>query len=149
MEIISGSFCKYLGSLLDTKEYLTRRKQLAHISFTNKKNILTSNGISLRMRMRVFNSFVTLIFLYNSELWTLNKKMEKEIDVFQQKMFRRLLKIRWPRKISNEELRKKTQDEQWSTVIKQRRLKWFGHLLRLPDTCPARLAYKEAVRQTK
>ena len=44
---------------------------------------------------------------------------------------------------------KQAQNEQWSTVIKQRRLKWFGHLLRLPDTCPARLAYKEAVRQTK
>ena len=44
---------------------------------------------------------------------------------------------------------KKTQDEQWSTVIKQRKLKWFGHLLRLPDTCLARLAYEEAVRQTK
>ena len=90
----SWKSCKYLGSLLDTKEDLTRRKQLAHISFNNKKNILTSNRISLTMRMRVFNSFVTAIFLYNSELWTLNKKMEKEIDVYQRKMFRRLLKIR-------------------------------------------------------
>src|SRR5437867_7832647 len=62
---------KYLGSLLGTKEDIIRRKQLAMMSYNKCKNILESNKISLKVRIRLFNVYISSIFLYNSELWSL------------------------------------------------------------------------------
>ena len=58
--------------------------------------------------MRIFNVYVASIFFYNSELWTLTKKLENKVDVFQRRLLRRILKIKYPKKISNENLYKKT-----------------------------------------
>ena len=35
----------------------------------------------------------------------------------------------------------------WTIVIQERRLKWFGHMLRLPDNAPARIAFEEATNK--
>ena len=39
------------------------------------------------------------------------------------------------------------QTREWSLTIQERRLKWFGHLLRLPKETPARLAYEEITQK--
>ena len=36
-----------------------------------------------------------------------------------------------------------------SQIVKERRLRWFGHVNRLPDTTPARIALEEATRKVK
>ena len=51
-----------------------------------------------------------------------------------------MLHIKWPQKISNEYLYNKTNQELWSRVVRARRLRWFGHLMRLPEETPARKA---------
>ena len=39
--------------------------------------------------------------------------------------------------------------DEWSKTIKERRLNWYGHLLRLPDNIAARTALREAQRHLK
>jgi hypothetical protein len=141
--------CKYLGSLLGTEEDIKRRKQLAMAAFIQHKHTLTSTKISLKIRTRIFNAYVTSIFLYNSEIWTLSKKMETQIDTFQRNILRKMLNIKWPHKISNEELYTRTNEKEWSAKIRLRRLKWLGHLMRLPEESPARLALQEALEKDK
>ena len=80
---------------------------------------------------------------------TLNNKLEKVIDVFQRKILRKILKFRWPKKISNEKLYHITKTEPWSITIQRRRMKWTGHLLRLPINTPARLSTIEALKPAK
>ena len=87
--------------------------------------------------------------LYNSELWALTSKAQDQIDAFQRKLLRNILQLGWPRKTSNEKLNQITKIEPWSIVIKRRRFRWLGHLLRLPDHTPAKRATKEAFRGTK
>ena len=89
------------------------------------------------------------IFLYNSELWTLTKKLEDTVDIFQRTFLRRILGVTWRDKISNVELLSKTKQNTWSTKIKERRLHWYGHLLRLPSETPAKKALEEAKRPAK
>ena len=72
--------CKYLGTLLDTHEDIKRRKQLANAAFIQYKEILTSKKIELKIRLRLFNAYISSVFLYNSELWTLTKTQENKID---------------------------------------------------------------------
>ena len=141
--------CKYLGSLLDSNEDINRRKQLAMMAYNKLKFILDSKKTSTLLKMRIFSSFIASIFLYNSELWIMNKKIEHKIDVFQRSLLRRALKINWKDKVSNDELYEQSNQDRWSTVIKTRRLHWFGHLMRLPDETPAKLALKESERKIK
>jgi transcription antitermination factor NusG len=141
--------CKYLGSYLGTEKDIKHRKQLSMAAFLKYQSKLQSNKLSLKTRMKMFNTYITSIFLYNSELWTLTKKLENEIDTFQRRLLRKILKIKYPYKISNENLYKRTLEISWSSKITSRRLRWAGHLLRLPHNTPVSIAFKEANKHTK
>ena len=39
--------------------------------------------------------------------------------------------------------------DEWSKIIKERRLKWYGHVLRLPDNTPAKFALREVRKYVK
>ena len=137
---------KYLGSYLDTEKDLNHRKQLCMFSYLKNRNKLESKRLSIKIKMRIFNAFVTSIFLYNSELWITNTKLNNKINVFQRSLLRRILNIRYPKIISNAKLYQITKEKEWSNTIKCRRLKWTGHLMRLPDKTPAKLALEESLK---
>ena len=135
--------CKYLGSFLDTEKDISHRKQMSMLSYNTHQNILQDKKLNLKTKIRIFESYVSSIFLYNSELWTITKKIGNEIDVFQRILLRRMLKIKYPYIITNENLYKCTNMIPWTQIIKRRRLRWTGHLLRLPETTPAKQALHE------
>ena len=141
--------CKYLGSLLDTDEDIKRRKGLAVQAANKLKYILDSKKLGTEIKIRTLNAYIASIFLYNSETWTVKKSNENEIDIFQRKFLRRILNIRWPEKISNNDLYERTKQERWSREIKRRRLSWLGHVLRMSEETPAKLALREAQRKIK
>ena len=89
------------------------------------------------------------MFLYNSEFWTLTKKLEKTIDTSQHRHLRKILGINWQRNITNNELYARTKCEPWSKIMRERRLTWLGHLMRLHPETPARKALKEYLRKVK
>ena len=64
---------------------------------------------------------------------------------------RRLLRqIRWPKTISNIDLYRISKiDTPWSSTIKQRRLNWLGHLMRLPEETSAHKDLEEVKRPEK
>jgi hypothetical protein len=141
--------CKYLGSLLDTEEDIKRRRMLTNDAYNKLKPIFTNRNVSLNMKIKTYNTLLESIFMYNSELWTLGRRLEKQIDVFQRKLLRRITNIKWPKKIRNDDLYKLTQQTPWSVTITARRLKWFGHLCRLPDNAPAKKALEEAQKPVR
>ena len=67
----------------------------------------------------------------------MTERDEDKLDSFQHKCLRKNLKIHWPMKVTNEEVRKRTGSEILSTQIKTRRWRWIGHVLRMkPDSLP-------------
>lgn len=141
--------CKYLGSYLDTETDISRRKILAIQAYNKYKHILESNKIFLSTRKIILNTLVMSIFLYNSELWTLTKKIETSLDIFHRKILKRMLQIFWPKKMSNKRLYEICNEEEVSKTIKRRRLRWTGHLLRLPESTPAKNALQIAGKHCK
>ena len=99
--------------------------------------------------MRVFNACISSVFLYNSELWALTPSIIDKVDSFHRRLLRKALNIKWPRIETNENLYNRTKVEKWSKIIKQRRLSWLGHLPRLDEKTPARIALKESCRKVK
>ena len=71
--------CKYLGTLLDTETDIERRKDLTYIAFNKYRKTLTCINLPLYLRIRLFDVYVTYIFMHNSELWTLTKSQEKKL----------------------------------------------------------------------
>ena len=92
-----------LGSKLDTVKDITRRKGLCSAAWAKYRNLLTSRKLPLLLRVSYFDTFVCSIFLYQCGIWTLDKKLENKIDVFQRVFLRRLVGIYFPKKISNKE----------------------------------------------
>ena len=132
--------CKYLGTLLETEADINRRKGLALDSYKTLDKIFKSRTTSEKTKIKVFEAYISSIFLYNSELWTLTKNLENKIDSFQRKLLRNVLGFHYPKIIKNEDLYKKTKVIAWSNSIRKRRLSWLGHLFRLKEETPARKA---------
>ena len=55
------------------------------------------------------------------------------------------MNIYWKDKVSNEELYNRAEVKEWSSEIKKRRLKWLGHLLRLPKEIPTKQAVHQVI----
>lgn len=134
----------YLGAILTntggTNEDIRRRLGLARITYNKLAPIWNNNQISKRTKFRLFNSNVLSVLLYGSETWKMTKKDEHMVDTFLHKSLRRILKIYWPQRVSNEEVRERAGIEIISVTIKRRRWKWLGHVLRMENTRHAKLA---------
>ena len=79
--------------------------------------------------------------ILNSGVWQLQQKRKLTHSTERQAVH-----VRWPKKISNANLYRKTKVEPWSKTIKRRRLNWLGHLMRMQTDTPARIALKEALQ---
>jgi len=145
--------CKLVGSKLETVNDMENRKKLANFSMSTLKPILSAKESQTDVKLSIFNALIESIFLYNSEIWSLTQTLEKEIDVFQRRLLRKTMGYRytenreyWP---SNDRLYKETKQTPWSVKIAKRRLSFFGHVCRLPETTPVKIALREALRPAK
>ena len=136
--------CKYLGTLLDTG-----RKRLAREAMDKIKFISKDRRLDIDIKMRAFNAYTSSVFLYNSETWTVNKTTADSLDSYHRRLMRNAINIRWPNKISTTELYNRTQQTPWSKTITKRRVRLYGHLMRLPEDTPVRKAMVEYDRPLK
>ena len=122
---------KCLGSYIDTDEDITNRINWAAIAKLRqvRKHPDTPTVKTIR------KSLLEPLFLYNSELWSLTKAREK-VDIMQRKFIRILHSVRLVDRVKNEEVYKRLNTGPWSSVIQKRRLRFFGHIPRLPSETP-------------
>jgi hypothetical protein len=90
--------------------------------------------VSTRTKLRIFNTNVKTVLLYGSETWRTTKHLLYKLQVFINKCLRRILNIRWPERIRNEELLSRTQQVPIEVEIRKRKWMWIGHTLRKPRT---------------
>ena len=74
--------CKLLGSLLDTKEDIKRRKMISINTMKENRHVYNSKYLTLSHKIRHFTVFTDCIFLCNCELWTTTKTINDNIDSF-------------------------------------------------------------------
>ena len=67
------------------------------------------------------------------ECWGVTKGDVRKVDVFHNSCLRKICNIYWPDKITNTELHKKTNSMSMSREIRNHRLRWLGHVLRMPN----------------
>ena len=96
-------------------------------------NVWNENAISLRTKLKIFNSIVISILTYGCESWKGLNEIEKRLRCFESGCLRKLLNIRWFDRVSEEELRRRTGQRSIVEELKKSRWRWYGHVLRMPD----------------
>ena len=84
---------------------------LAKVMFNNKKQLLCSNNLSLKMKKKLIKSYIWGIALYGSETWTLGKNEERAVNAFETWCWRRMFKIKWTYRITNDEVFQRAKEE--------------------------------------
>ena len=131
----------YLGSLISKdnggQKDIKARLGKARCAFAKLQNIWKSNQYTTKTKIRLYNSNVKSILLYGSECWRVVKGDMAKIGAFHNGCLRKICRIFWPNKISNVALYKKTGCNSAVLEMKRRRLRWLGHVLRMPgDSIP-------------
>jgi hypothetical protein len=97
-------------------------------------------NISRTTNLRIFNSNVKSILLYGAETWGTTKTVLQKIQTFYNTCLRRIFNIRWPERITNEELWRLAKQDPIDMQIRRRKWGWIGHTLRKPPSNTTRQA---------
>ena len=89
--------------------------------------------LTTRTKMAVYNACIISTLLYGSESWTTYARQEKRLNSFHLRCLRRILGITWQDKITNTEVLAKAGLPSMFTLLRQRRLRWLGHVRRMED----------------
>ena len=127
----------YLGVTISGDGKIDRdldvRIQRANGAFHQLWKIWNSRTIKTPTKIRIYKAAVISILLYGSEVWNTTKKQMKKFEVFHQRSLRRILKIKWFFHVSNEEVLKRANIRSIETFISAARLRWYGHVVRMPE----------------
>ena len=87
--------------------------------------------ISQDLKFMLIKCFIYSVFTYGCETQTLTRDMENKMNAFEMWIFRKVAKIKWSDRISNEEVCKKFNAEKSLLKdIMRRKLSYFGHIKR-------------------
>nr|KAG5693522.1 hypothetical protein BaRGS_006224 [Batillaria attramentaria] len=128
----------YLGSVVSkdggTDEDIKSRTNKARHAFRTLRPIWRSTALSLRNKIRIFNSNVKSVLLYGSETWRTTKTGSHRLQTFINRCLRNILNIRYPLVITNQDLWERTRQVPIEQEIKKRKWGWIGHTLRKPTS---------------
>ena len=97
-----------------------------------------------KTKMAVYNAYVISTLLYGGETWTTYARQERRLNTFHMRSLRRILGISWQDKVPNTEVLSRAGLPSMFTLLRQRRLRWLGHVHRMPDgRIPKDLLYGE------
>ena len=96
---------------------------------TNLDSMLKSRDVTLPIRVRLVKAMVFAVVMYGCESWTIKKAERKRIDVFELWCWRRLLRVPWTARRSNQSLLKEISPEySVEGLMLKLKLQYFGHL---------------------
>ena len=99
---------------------------------TNLDSILKSRDITLPTKVRLVKAMVFPVVMYGSDIWTIKKAECRRIDAFELWCWRRLLRVPWTARRSNQSILKEPSPE-YSLEGLMVKLKLFGRLMQRTD----------------
>ena len=101
----------------------------------NLDSVLKSRDITLPTKVRLVKAMVFPVVMYGCESWTVKKAERWKIDTFELRCWRRLLRVPWTARRSNQSILKKISP--WCSLeglMLKLKLQYFGHLMRRADS---------------
>ena len=102
---------------------------------TNLNSILKSRDITLSTKVHLVKAMVFPVVMYGCESWTVKKAEHQRIDAFELWCWRRLLRVPWTARISNQSILKEISPGcSLERMMLKLKLQYFGHLMRRVDS---------------
>ena len=129
----------FLGSKItadgDCSHEIKRRLLLGRKVMTNLDSILKSRDITLPTKVRPVKAMVFLVVMYGCESWTVKKAESRRTDAFELWCWRRLLRVPWTARRSNQSSLKETSPEySLEGLMLKLKLQYFDYLIRKTDS---------------
>ena len=103
---------------------------LGRKTMTNLDSILKSRDITLLTKFHIVKAMVFPVVMYGCESWTIKKAEHQRIDAFELWCWRRLLRVPWTAKSSNQPILREINPEySLEGLTLKLQLQYFGHLM--------------------
>ena len=124
--IIRGTNCSH---------EIKRRLLLGRKDMTNLDSVLKSGDITLPTKIRLVKAMVFPVVMYGCESWTVKKAENLRIDAFEVWCWRRLLRVPWTARRSNQSIQKEISSGiSLEGMMLKLKLQYFGHLMQRVDS---------------
>ena len=129
----------FLGSKItpdgDCSHEIKRRLLFGRKVMTNLDSILKSRDITLPTKVRLVKAMIFPVVMYGCESWTTKKAEHQRIDAFELWCWRRLSKVPWTAKRSNQSILKDISPGcSLEGLMLNLKLQYFGHLMQRVDS---------------
>ena len=119
----------------DCSQEIKRRLLLERKVVTNLDSILKSRDITLPTKFCLVKAMVLPVVMYGYESWTVKKSELRKIDAFELWYWRRLLRVPWTVRRSNQSILKEISPRcSLEGLMLKLKLQYFGHLMRSVDS---------------
>ena len=128
----------FLGSKIttdsDCSHEIKRHLLLGRKATINLDSILKSRDITLPTKVHLVKAMVSSVVMYRCESWTIKKAVHRRIDTFELWCWRRLLRVAWTARRSNQSILKEISPEySLEGLMLKLKLQYFGHFMRKTD----------------
>ena len=119
----------------DCNHEIKRHLLLGRKVMTNLDSILKSRDITLPTKVHLIKAMVFPVVMYGCESWTAKKAERQRIDAFELWCWRRLLRVPWTARRSNQSILKEiSRGISLEGMMLKLKLQYFGHLMRRVDS---------------
>ena len=119
----------------DCSHEIKRCLFLGRKAMTNLNSILKSRDITLSTKVCLVKAMVFPVVMYGCESWTIKKAEHSRIDAFELWCWRRLLRVPWTARRSNQSLLKEISPGcSLEVLMLKLKLQYFGHLMQRADS---------------
>ena len=119
----------------DCSHEIKRCLLLGRKAITNLDSILKSRDIILLTKVRIVKVMVFPVVMYGCENWIIKKAEHRRIDAFELWCWRRILRVPWTERRSNQLILKDISPEySLEALMLKLKLQYFGHLMRRTDS---------------
>jgi hypothetical protein len=107
------------------------------------RKIWLAHNINKDTKIKLFNAYVKSVLLYGCQTWLVTCEIQRKLQSFVNRCLRYIVKIWWPKVISNEKLWEMNKQININKDIRKRKFGWIGHTLRKDDSelCKAALQW--------
>ena len=127
--------CSKITAGGDCSPEIKRRLLLGRTVMTNLDSIFKSRDITLLTKVRLVKAMVFPVVMYGCESWTVKKAEHQRIDAFELWCWRRLLRVPWTARRSNQAILKEINPGiSLEGMMLKLKLQYFGHLMRRVDS---------------
>ena len=118
----------------DCSHEIKRHLPLGRKAMTNLDSVLKSRDITLPTKVHLVKAMIFPVVMYRCESWTIKKAEHQRIDAFELWCWRRLLRVPWTPRRSNQSIVKEISPEySLEGLLLKLKLQYFGHLMQRTD----------------